>query len=242
MKKSSLVVAALICIIAASPASEAGLIPITASQFAPTDPVITFETGTTMLPTIPGITFLDTNSTQYPWYGGGAEFNSFGPGFGAQTWINFLGGPPTGAPTFSNLGIDFAGPVEAIGGYVAKVPNYLNESPSQVVVQLFDSSMNSLGTATITLNSTVNSPVFFGFTATEPIAEFSITGNNAGFFGVDNFIYGATIPEPSSLAMAVTGLITILAVRRLSRKSFPRKPLPSPFFVPPDHTIPEERE
>jgi hypothetical protein len=189
------------------PECRAGLIPITASQFAPGAQVIDFETGSTALPVIPGVTFLFTPPTTSPFFAGGAEFNSFGPSFGAQTWENEI------STTYSELGLDFTNPVEAIGGYVAKVPNFLNTNPADVVVQLFDSSHNSLGSATITLNATLNSPVFFGFTASEPIARFTISGNNAGFFGVDNFTYGSlsAVPEPSTLALASTAALAGLA-------------------------------
>ncbi len=118
------------------------------------------------------------------------------------------------------MGIDFASPVQAIGGYVAKVPNFENKSPSQVVVELFDSSQNSLGTATITLNSALNSPVFFGFTANEAVARFTISGNNGGFFGVDNFTYGAlqlqSVPEPSSIALG--GIAALVGLGLWSRR------------------------
>ncbi len=180
--------------------------------------MITFETGTTMLPSIPGITFLFTPPSQTsPWFDGAAEFDHFFFGnFGQQNWQNQVSG------TFSDLGIDFASPVQGIGGWVGKVPNFLNEYPTQVVVDLYNSSLVSLGTATITLNPTVNVPVFFGFTADQPIARFTISGNipgnPSGFFGVDNFTYGPVIPEPSSLVMGTTGLLTILAARRISRR------------------------
>jgi hypothetical protein len=219
MRRSNLIVAALICMNAAWAECRAGLIPISASQFAPDAQVIGFETGTTALPTIPGVTFLSTSSTSYPWYGGGAEFDSFGPAFGSQTWENFLGGNQS-TIIYSGLGLDLATPVQAIGGYVAKVPNSNNLSPSQVVVELFDSSMNSLGTSTITLNVTDNVPVFFGFTASAPIATFTIVAPTpgAGFFGVDNFTYGSlqSVPEPSSLVLA--GMATVAGLGIWSRR------------------------
>jgi PEP-CTERM motif len=232
MRRSILIVAALTCMNAVWPDCQAGLIPIAASDFAPGAQVIDFETGTTSLPVISGVTFLSTASTSYPWFGGGAEFDSFGPTFGAQNWENLLGGTQNNI-IYSGLGLDLATPVEAIGGYVAKVPNFKNLSPSQVIVELFDSSQQSLGTATITLNATVNSPVFFGFTASEPIASFTIVAPTAGagFFGVDNFTYGGlqSVPEPSTLVLAGTaalaGLGTWSRRRRASQSGNPvRRP------------------
>ncbi len=84
MRKAIPIVLALMCMSAACPDSRAGLIPITASEFAPGAQVITFETGTTALPIIPGITFLNTSPVNNPFFAGVAEFNSFGPSFGAD--------------------------------------------------------------------------------------------------------------------------------------------------------------
>jgi hypothetical protein len=198
------------------PGVRADLTPVTISQFAPGDPVITFETGTTALPVIPGVTFLQQPpSSTSPWFNSDAEFNSFGPGFGAQTWTNLV------STTYSGLGLDLATPVQAIGGYVAKVPNFADQSPATVTVELLGGAQNSLGTATITLNATVNSPVFFGFTASAPIAGFRMTGDTPGFFGVDNFIYGSlqsvpSVPEPSS-ALAV-GFAALAGLGAWARK------------------------
>ena len=164
MKNVFSIAAALILATGAWNESRAALIPITVDQFSPSDPVITFETGTTGLPSVPGVTFLSTSSANNPWYGGNSDFTSFGPGFGRQAWANLSSG------TTSGLGLDFASPVQAIGGYVARVVNSLN-SPTAVTIELLDASGGSLGTATINLNLTVASPVFFGFTASAPIAE-----------------------------------------------------------------------
>ncbi len=215
MKRHILIFAVLTYVNAVWPVCRAGLIPITASEFAPGAQVIDFETGSTALPKIPGVTFLSTPSTSYPWFGGEAGFDSFGPTFGAQNWQNLLGGTANDI-IYSGLGLDLATPVQAIGGYVAKVPNYENLSPSQVTVELFDSSQHSLGTATITLNATPNSPVFFGFTASEAIARFTIVAPTAGagFFGVDNFTFGAlqTVPEPSTFVLEGTAALAGLGI------------------------------
>jgi hypothetical protein len=72
-----------------------------------------------------------------------------------------------------------------------------------------------------------NVPVLFGFTASAPSAGFSIGGNNEGLFGVDNFIYSAaSVPEPSSLVLGATGLVTILLIRRHRRQLRDRSPDP----------------
>src|SRR5947209_1926534 len=55
----------------------------------PNPSLITFETGSTALPTVPGVTFPDT-STQGsgPNFGGVAAFNFFTTFFGAQSYGN----------------------------------------------------------------------------------------------------------------------------------------------------------
>ena len=206
----------LLCFaVAAFTETRANIIAVSPSDFAPSAQVITFETGTTALPTVPGVTFLDTPSSDIsPWYGGSATLSD--GFFGNQNWANLV------SATYSDLGIQFATPVQAIGGYVGNIPNFLNQHPTAVTVQLFDSSLTSLGTVSVSLPPTLNSPVFFGFTADAPIARFRMTGNNTGFFGVDNFTFGSLkaqgVPEPgSTLVFGLIGAGTVFSLRRSKR-------------------------
>jgi hypothetical protein len=193
--------------------ARADLIAIGPGDFAPDVQVITFETGSTGLPTVPGVTFLQTTPSFSPWFGSSANFTGF---FGAQGWSNVV------SVSYSDLGIDFATPVQAIGGYVGRIPNFAGQHPPEVIVELFDSTLTSLGTASITLPPAFNSPVFFGFTADSPIARFRMTGNNSGFFGVDNFTFGALqtqiIPEPQALSLAAIGVGLLCAARATARR------------------------
>src|SRR4051794_37293049 len=85
MKRIEFVVIALV--ISGATESRADLIPVTASDFAPGAQVITFETGSTALPTVPGVTFLQTPPSATQWYGSSANFNGF---FGNQGWSNLV--------------------------------------------------------------------------------------------------------------------------------------------------------
>jgi hypothetical protein len=194
----------LLAIAAASPAVnvQGEITPINPSDFD-NPQIITFETGSTELPHIPGVTFLDTPpSDTMPWYGGSCNFDGF---FGMQGWSNLV------SSTYSELGLQLATPVQAVGGYVGWIPNFTMQNPATVLVELFDASHVSLGTAQITLTPAYNSPVFFGFTASEPIAGFRMTGNNTGFFSVDNFTYGALVPEPDTFALAGIGIMLLVS-------------------------------
>ena len=142
-----------------------------------------------------------------PWYGGSCNFEGF---FGIQGWSNLV------SATYSELGLQLATPVQAVGGYVGWIPNAAMQNPAIVLVELFNASHISLGTEQITLTPSYNSPVFLGLTASEPIAGFRMTGNDTGFFSVDNFTYGALVPEPSTVALiSLTGLgAGVIAYRR----------------------------
>jgi hypothetical protein len=210
MRRTALVMLALV--MAGSTGARGALIAVGQSEFADGATVITFETGTTGTPTVPGMTFLETSLISSPWYRGSAIFTGF---FGDQSWSNNVN-----ATTYSELGVDFATPVQAIGGYVGRIWNIRDMHPSSVVIELFDSALVSLGTASISLPTALGSPVFFGFTADRGISRIRISGNNAGFFAVDNFTFGplqpAAVPEPSALALAVIGL-GVLAGGRMAR-------------------------
>ena len=177
--------------------SQATIVPVV--QFAPGAQVITFETGSTGLPSVPGVTFLNT-----PPYGSSGNFSGF---FGSQGWSN------TVSVSYYDLGAQFSPPVQAVGGYVGRIPNFTNKHAPQVTVELFNSALVSLGTASIDLPAAFNSPVFFGFRADEPISRFRMTGNNTGFFSVDNFTVGS-VPEPASAALSLAGMAGLQMRRR----------------------------
>jgi hypothetical protein len=195
--------------------SQAALVPVSQSEFGPGAQVVTFETGSTGLPAVPGLTFLSSGPSSSTWYGSSGNFSGF---FDNQGWSN------TVSTTYGDLGAQFDPTVQAVGGYVGRIPNFTNQHPSQVTVELFNSSLVSLGTASINLPASLNSPVFFGFRADEPIARFRMTGNNTGFFSVDNFTF-VPVPEPASPVLVLAGVAMLQMRRRRSnvRSSTERK-------------------
>lgn len=195
-----------------APSASADLIPIDPGAFQPGATVIDFETGSTGLPSVPGVTFVDEGKPGGPGYfAGSGNFAGF---FGDQGWSNLV------STTFSDLALEFATPVEAVGAYVGRIDNYLDEHPSEVVVELFDAASVSLGSRTIVIPAAFDSPVWFGYRADAAIARLEIRVNNAGFIGVDNVTFGAAVPEPSSIALVGLGFGLLgLAARRVRRSS-----------------------
>jgi hypothetical protein len=188
--------------------ATADLIPIGPGDFLPGATIIDFETGSTGLPSVPGVTFVNEGSPGGPgWFAGSANFDGF---FGGQGWSNLV------SLTYSDLALVFDTPVDAVGAYVGRIPNFLNEHPSTVVVELFDASSSSLGSATISIPPAFDSPVWFGYRADAPIARLEIRVNDSGFIGVDNVTFGSAVPEPGSIALVGSGLafLGLVALRR----------------------------
>ena len=200
----------LVLTVALSGEASATIISILPGDFAPGATVIDFETGTTALPSVPGVTFVDEgNPMSPPWFDGSGNFEGF---FGNQGWSNLI------SATYSDLALEFATPVQAVGAWVGRIPNFANEHPPQVDVELFDAQDVSLGSDSISLPMAFDTPVFFGFTADAPIARLEIRGNNMGFFSADNVTIGnlAAVPEPASLALC--GIVSLALLRRRQRR------------------------
>ena len=188
--------------------AQAALTPVFQFEFSPSATVVGFETGSTGEPTVPGMTFLESGGNSGGYYGSSANFSGFN-GTG-QGWSNLV------STTYSDIGADFFPNVEAVGGLVGRIPNFTNEHPPFVTVELFNNALVSLGTANITLPAAFNSPVFFGFKADQPIRRFRMTGNDSGFFSVDNFTFGQ-VPEPSSMLAALAMCAMVMRRRRACR-------------------------
>jgi len=175
------------------------------TDFAAADPIITFETGSTALPNIPGVGFPFNLGS--PFFGGDATFQN--KLFGSQLYGNLSG--PLG---YSDLAITFATPVHAVGAFAGKI---FATSPASLQVRVLSAASNVLESTTLTLNPTPSSKPasFVGFSELGGINRMEWLGNNVEFFGVDNVVYGAVAPEPSCIAMtALLGASLVLARRR----------------------------
>ena len=194
----------LACCWLALAAHRASAAPIAAADFAPGASVITFETGTTADPIIPGVNFVNTGG-----FSGSAAADFVGPEFGNQAYSNTVGG------TFADLAIVFTTPQPAVGAWVGKITNFLNNPAEQMTLRVYGAS-GLLESQSVTLPLTLNVPTFAGIARPEGITRVEWIGNNTGFFAIDNVTYGAVVPEPGLIAWLAAPLI-LLARRRASR-------------------------
>jgi len=144
-------------------------------QFRATDPVITFETGSTDLPSISGVRFSDAD-------GDASFYSQNDPYFGRQYFGNFNGS--------TYLNIYFDQPQQAIGAYLISD----DWSVVGVTTILYDQSNNVIESASVMGLNPNSAPVFLGIG--EPTAqiyrvEWQYIGS--GYFGVDNVVYGSAI-------------------------------------------------
>ena len=103
---------------------------ITSAQFSGSDPVITFETGSTGLPSIPGLTLSGGDST----FAAG--------GFGNQIFGNINNS--------SYLDISFSSPVQAVGAYA--VNDAGTSTTNGVIEVVYDQSNDILESESVNFN------------------------------------------------------------------------------------------
>jgi len=147
-------------------------IPLADNQFATNDAVITFETGSTGLPGVPGVNFS----------GGDATFGTYG--FGNQYFGNLNGS--------TYLDVYFASPQQAVGAYMVDDEYY--GGVTGVTEVIYDQSNNVIETVSESFPPWGSMPRFIGLgepTAQIYRAEWQYIGS--GYFGVDNVTYGAAI-------------------------------------------------
>ncbi len=197
---------AVVCLSGFTVASAATT-PITPSDFLPGASVIGFETGSTGLPTVPGVTFL-RESPDPQWFSAtGAFIDAF---FEEQVMTNLV------SSTFSDVAIEFATPVQAVGAWVGKVENFLSEYPDVLDVRVLDSLGNELAATTVDLPfpERGDNPLFVGYRSDAGIARIEWLGGDSGFFGADNVTYGDAVPEPTTGLLLVAGAAAWFCRRR----------------------------
>jgi len=162
-------------------------IQVTTASFSSSDPVITFETGSTALPTISGLQFS----------GGDASFSYYSfQCFGSQYFGDLNEG---------YLDIYFTQPQQAVGAYIVNA-----QYGTGVIEVVYDQSNNVIETESALFPVWGAPPVFLGIG--EPTAqiyrvEWQCIGG--GYFGVDNVIYGGAVGL-SQMPNIPTGLTATL--------------------------------
>jgi hypothetical protein len=116
------------------------------NQFSSSDPVITFETGSTALPSVPGVQFVDGDAT--------FSYNSY-QCFGSQYFGDLNEGP---------LDIYFSSAQQAVGAYLVNA-----QYGSGVIETAYDQSNNVIESESLPFPPLGQRPVFLGIG--EPTAQ-----------------------------------------------------------------------
>lgn len=201
------------------------------SDFAPSATLITFdETGTTELPSIPGVSFPYDIGVVVPlpqhYVAGAADSAHFqrpyDPQYGIAAYSNLVG-----SSGYSDLAIDFESPVAAIGGWLA--PSTYYDTAHVIDFRVLDAAGNLLGHRVVELSADpILDPFrFVGLGATAGIrrAEWRIVGDvmREGGFSVDNVTFGDLRPVPLPAAGVLFGSAMggVFAFRRRGRSGLP---------------------
>jgi hypothetical protein len=176
--------------------------------------LIDFETGTTALPRVPGVVFVEEYYQGYGYVSGGA-FRVGSRFFGNQYLTGFSSG---GCLCYTGMAIEFLNPVEAVGGWVQHVGH--DAAAPGVIVRAYDIHDQLIEQTTIDFpgNRFPSEPTFVGFHSDDLIQRIEWTATTWGFVGVDNIIFGDlnTVPEPASLgALSFIGGLYTLRRRRI---------------------------
>ena len=174
----------LLIILSSTPTLHAAEWPL--SQFPTQDPILTFETGSTLLPSINGLTLTGGDST--------FENTNYNPNnicIGKQ----YFGNLDQGGVGLTYLDITFKQPQQAIGAYIINADN--NNKVTGVMEVIYDQSNNVLESESQAYPGSAKPPVFLGIGLTNTNiykVEWRYTGP-AGFFGVDNVTYQPGPPQ-----------------------------------------------
>jgi hypothetical protein len=165
-------------------------------NFAPGATVEDFENlPGPALPDVPNLQFVRTSGGELQWFKG--KVREEGSLFGEAYMINVAT-----STTYADMAIEFETPVEAVGAWVKKVPNFRDESPAIITLVAVDPYLNTIRRRVI-LPEVDEEPRFFGFSSEDGIVRFEWLGNDLGWFGVDEITFGAFAPRPRRVAIDI---------------------------------------
>lgn len=206
--KTSIASFALAAAVTSLAANTAQAVHIQPGDFLPGASIIDFETGSTALPNVPGVTFLG-GFNGATGFGGVALFTQDLIGSQAFSNLESVG--------YSDLGLSFSTAQPAVGAYVGHVNS---SGPNQLTVKVYGdvNGTNLLEQDVVTLPPVgQHSYTWLGFARPEGIRRIEWLGNNQGFFGVDNVTYGAAnVPEPAAIG-GIGAIGGLLLSRRRAR-------------------------
>jgi len=190
----------------------AGVKLIGPDDFGPFAELIDFETGSTGMPEIPGITFLSGGPRDGIWFGGSASgLDDF---FGNQALIN------TVSLTYGNLGIVFEQPVFRVGAYMGVIDGYTHEWPEQVMLAAYDVTGNLIYQSEVGVPTVGERPLFVGLESDVGIARVEWLGHDSGFYGVDNIMYEAPVSVEVIHESATMGPVGQISGAEISSSQF----------------------
>jgi hypothetical protein len=181
-----------------TPDAAAALI-IPRSDFATNDRVITFETGTTELPTVSGVSFdpgpQDAGDATFV----GSNFHAFGN--------QYFGNLHVGS-NYTYLAIAFSTPQPAVGAFLLRASNGPLTSLISTVFGPNGQPIDSTTTPLAAFGAPSSQLPFVGYYQPAGISEieWSYPTGQASFFGVDSVVFGAAVPEPDSALLCAIGL------------------------------------
>ena len=184
--------------------------------------LIDFETATTALPVVPGVTFVDSGSpVNPPWFGGGGVFTSvppFGGVFGTEIYSNQL------SSITADLAVQFLPATQAVGAYIGAFN--APPVPTHITFRAFDASDNLIYSVVSPLPQLGGTARFVGVSYPPGIARIEWLGGNDGPFGVDNLVFGrscAPLTSAASVPVADPKWLVLLSVLVLLVAVFERK-------------------
>ena len=132
--------------------SNAAVIAIAPTAFGPSATVVTFETGSTGLPLVPGMSFVRNNPSPGEWFNASASSYGFFGGQGASNLVS---------ATYSDIAVEFSTPQGIVGAWLGNIPNFTQSIVSALDIEAFDSQAVSLGIFSVSIPVAIGSSVCF---------------------------------------------------------------------------------